>query len=355
MIFPDRGKKQGRICMTSGLYPPVFASYLRLRFSVFLIALLSLPSLAAGKTKHTVGKVWYSYNTVKIYVEPAYPGSDPSFRYNSIGDNRFYIDIFNSRVTSSLNTTINLDDVKMLRRAQYDPTTSRIVVQFNKSGIRPRVKYVNSSKPYILVSWNSGSATTSIKKFKILIDPGHGGVHPGSVGPVMKLKEKDVTLDIAIKLARLYSKRDDVEVRLTRTTDKHLNRNRNLDLMTRKKMAQNWKPDIFISIHVNGNRDRNLNQTEIYYYDYKSLSLARTVRDNLISRLNRNDGEVRRKRFAVIRNNPATYGAVLVESCYISSVRGEKKLSQKDYRIAIAEGLRNSINAFMKSINNANN
>jgi len=331
----------------------------KLLVPLFLIFLVYSPvSSFALKVKHTVGDVWYSDDRVYIYVNPAYSGGRPKFKYNFASGNRFYIDILDSKVSKNLNMQINLDDVKNLRRAQFNPSTSRVVVQFNKSGIKPKVRFVNGSNPYILVSWNGASRSSSgntNNKFKVLIDPGHGGVHPGSVGPVKKLIEKNVTLDIATMLAQLFKDNPDVEVRLTRTTDRHLNANLNLDLAKRKNFARSWKPDIFISIHANGNRDKNLNQTEIYYYNRKSIPLARTVRDNLITRLSRSSGAVRRGNFKVIQNNPATYGAVLVESCYISSVRGENLLSQKNYRQAIAEGLMNSINAFMSSALVANN
>lgn len=325
---------------------------------LIILAVYSPVSSFALRAKHTVGKVWYSNDKVYIYIVPSYPGGSPKFKYNTTTGNRFYVDILNSKVRANLNKAINLDDVKNLRRAQFNPSTSRVVVQFNKSGIKPKVRFINGSNPYILVSWNGSSQVASgnvNKKFRILIDPGHGGVHPGSVGPVKKLIEKDVTLDIAKMLAQMYSGNPDVEVKLTRTTDRHLNANLNLDLAYRKNIAREWKPDIFISIHTNGNRDKNLNQTEVYYYDRKSIALARIVRDNLIASLNRNDGEVRRKPFKVIQNNPATYGSVLVESCYISSVRGENYLSRKNYRRAIAEGLRNAIDAFMSSAAVANN
>ena len=325
---------------------------------LIILVVYSPASSFALIAKHTVGKVWYSNDKVYIYINPAYPGGSPKFKYNSTTGNRFYVDILNSKISTNLNAVINLDDVKNLRRAQNNPSTSRVVIQFNKSGIKPKVRFVNGSNPYILVSWNGTSRSSTGKtnnRFKILIDPGHGGVHPGSVGPIKKLIEKDVTLDIAKMLKQLLADNPDVEVRMTRTTDRHLNANLNLDLAQRKNIAREWKPDIFISIHVNGNRDKNLNQTEVYYYDRKSIALAKAVRDNLITRLNRNAGEVRRRNFKVIQNNPATYGSVLVESCYISSVRGEKLLSQKNYRRAIAEGLRNSIDAFMSSAAVTNN
>lgn len=52
---------------------------------------------------------------------------------------------------------------------------------------------------------------------KICIDPGHGGYDPGAVGPT-GLKEKDVTLDISLRL-RDYLSQVGIEVIMTRTND----------------------------------------------------------------------------------------------------------------------------------------
>ena len=325
-----------------------FSQILRISFALSTIFFINYSAVSlAGTARHTVKKVWYSYDTVKIYIDTAEPGSMPRYRYNMIRGNRFYIDILDSRVETKLNSAINLDDVRVLRRAQFDPNTSRVVIQFNKSGIKPKVRYIDKPKPYILVSWRGSSTSSAGRKFRILIDPGHGGRDIGAVGPVKKIKEKDITLDIALKLEEeLLEKRDDVIVKLTRRTDI------NIAPSARRELSSRWKPDIFISIHANSNaRNKNINQTEIYYYDKKSLPLAKIVRDELIGELRRSEGHIRRLPFLVINKNPATYGSVLVESCYISSRRGENLLSQDWYRKAIAKGLLNSINVFLNTTN----
>jgi len=316
--------------------------------ALFLIFSLNLPveSIAASP-KHVVGKVWYSDDTVTIDIDPSQPGSKPKYIYKMLVEgNRFYIDIINSRISSNLDAAINLDDVQKLRRAQNNPNTSRVVIHFNKSGIKPTVAYKANPKPHFIIAWKGSSTSSHREKFRILIDPGHGGRDVGAVGPVKKMSEKVITLDVALKLEQLLLKRDDVIVELTRRTDIEMK------LSERREKARKWKPDIFISIHVNSSpHSKSLNQTEIYYYDRKSLPLAQIVRDELIDELERPGGQVRRKGYEVIRNNPATYGSVLVESCYISSKRGENYLSQDWYRQEIAKGLRNSIDAFLNSDN----
>ncbi|KPK94662.1 hypothetical protein AMJ80_05400 [bacterium SM23_31] len=318
--------------------------------ALFVISSLNPPvkSIAAA-AKHVVGTVWYSDNTVKVYVDPAQTVSRPKYKYNMLDGNRFYIDIFNSRISSNLDALINLDDVLAVRRAQNNTSTSRVVIHFNKSGIKPTVTYKTSPKPHFLIAWASSSTSSNREKFRILIDPGHGGRDAGATGPIKKMSEKVINLDVALKLEQLLLERDDVIVELTRRTDIEVK------LSERREKARKWKPDIFISIHVNSSEhSKSLNQTEIYYYDRKSLPLAQIVRDELIDELERSGGKIHRKGFEVIRNNPARYGSVLVESCYISSRQGENYLSQDWYRQEIAKGLRNSIDAFL-NLDNINN
>ena len=79
----------------------------------------------------------------------------------------------------------------------------------------------------------------------IVIDAGHGGKDPGTIG-VGRTKEKDVTLGIALKLGRLIQKHlKDVKVVYTRKTDTFV------DLYKRGQIANNANGKLFISIHCN--------------------------------------------------------------------------------------------------------
>ena len=79
---------------------------------------------------------------------------------------------------------------------------------------------------------------------KVVIDPGHGGKHPGCV--YGEQLEKNITLGIALKLGDfIKANYPDVEVIYTRTTDKYV------DLSERGIIANKANADLFISIHIN--------------------------------------------------------------------------------------------------------
>jgi len=103
----------------------------------------------------------------------------------------------------------------------------------------------------------------------IVIDPGHGG-DPGAIAE-SGVTEKEITLDIALRLRRLLSK-GPFEVLLTRDTD------RRLSLDKRVSFANEHKADLFLSIHVNSMEPHTIRALETYYVgpteDPATLKLA---------------------------------------------------------------------------------
>ncbi len=104
---------------------------------------------------------------------------------------------------------------------------------------------------------SSEGKTTALKIKKIVIDAGHGGHDPGAIGR-SGLREKDVNLDIAKKLSKLFSE-NGIEVVMTRKYDTFI------PLEQRAKIANQVEGDIFLSIHANANRVRWMNGFEVYY------------------------------------------------------------------------------------------
>jgi N-acetylmuramoyl-L-alanine amidase len=78
----------------------------------------------------------------------------------------------------------------------------------------------------------------------VVIDAGHGGHDPGAIG-ITGVKEKDVTLSIALKVGGLIEKNTNVKVIYTRKTDVFV------ELYKRAQLANSNHADIFISIHCN--------------------------------------------------------------------------------------------------------
>ena len=104
---------------------------------------------------------------------------------------------------------------------------------------------------------------------RIVIDPGHGG-EPGAMSE-SGVAEKEITLDVALRLRRLMA-HDPYEVLLTRETD------RLMSLDKRVNFANQRKADLFVSIHANWMEPKTIRALETYYIgptdDPATLKLA---------------------------------------------------------------------------------
>lgn len=174
---------------------------------------------------------------------------------------------------------------------------------------------------------------------KICIDPGHGGVDPGGIGP-SGLKEKDVNLAVAKRVAELL--KPIAEVKLTRTTDIAVS------LKDRAHIANSFGCDYFISVHINSFTDRKVGGVETWAYapGGKGEKLARAVQAELVDATGFTNRSVKfNSGFAVLRNTRAP--AILTETGFISNPNEEKLLKTGVFRdkiaMAIAQGVANRI------------
>jgi N-acetylmuramoyl-L-alanine amidase len=117
-----------------------------------------------------------------------------------------------------------------------------------------------------------------LKVAKIVIDPGHGGHDTGTIGPT-GLREKDLVLDVALKLKKLIEENLGSQVVVTRADDTFV------PLEERTAIANQNGADLFISIHANASRDRSARGLETYYLNFTSNAEALEVaaRENATS------------------------------------------------------------------------
>ena len=176
-------------------------------------------------------------------------------------------------------------------------------------------------------------------KYKVVIDPGHGGSDPGAVG-INGLRETDIVLEVSKSVSAFLTNKG-VKTILTRNFE------RTLDLQPRVTKANNSQANAFVSIHANATRGKrkDVNGLETYYYSgYKGYSLAKNIQKQiLIFSPQSPDRGVRRSRFYVIRKT--SMPAALVEIGFVTGMYDADLLRQKAYRdkmsFAIAKGILN--------------
>ena len=176
-------------------------------------------------------------------------------------------------------------------------------------------------------------------KYKVVIDPGHGGSDPGAVG-INGLKETDIVLEVSMKVSELLTAKG-IKTILTRKDE------RTLDLQPRVAKANNSRANAFVSIHANATRGKRseVNGLETYYYSgSEGYSLAKNIHKQiLITSAQSPDRGVRRSRFYVI--SKTSMPAALVEIGFVTGKYDAALLRQKAYRdnmsFAIAKGILN--------------
>jgi N-acetylmuramoyl-L-alanine amidase len=117
-----------------------------------------------------------------------------------------------------------------------------------------------------------------LKVGRIVVDAGHGGHDTGTVGPG-GLQEKDLTLDVALRLGKLLETKLGADVIYTRDDDTFV------PLETRTAIANQNQADLFISIHANSSKEASARGVETYYLNFTSSAEALEVaaRENAVS------------------------------------------------------------------------
>ncbi|MCI4626707.1 MAG: N-acetylmuramoyl-L-alanine amidase [Candidatus Magnetoovum sp. WYHC-5] len=225
---------------------------------------------------------------------------------------------------------------------------------------------------------------------KIVLDPGHGGHDTGAIGP-SGMMEKNVVLDVALKLKALLQKQYGYEVTMTRDKDVYLSLNE------RTAIANKSNADLFVSIHVNADDSGTARGIETYFLNWtndkeaikvaarenditvkkmesaqselgvilsslareskrdESLRLAHFVQNSLVSNVKRNTSYgipknlgVKQALFYVLIG--ASMPAVLAELSFITHQQEEQFLSRKEYRVTMAKALASGISQYLGTV-----
>jgi N-acetylmuramoyl-L-alanine amidase len=178
-------------------------------------------------------------------------------------------------------------------------------------------------------------------RFRVVIDPGHGGPDPGAVG-IGGLRETDVVLDVGLQLAQLLQGRG-VQVLLTRTSEV------DVDLPPRVALANRSGADVFVSLHANAlSLDRpDVNGIETFYYQGgRSYELALSIQQQLMAiSPGTPDRGARPGRFFVIRRT--VMPSVLTEMGFVTGEIDAPRLADARYRQRLAAAVATGILSYL--------
>ncbi|MEB3258427.1 MAG: N-acetylmuramoyl-L-alanine amidase [Cyanobacteriota bacterium] len=178
-------------------------------------------------------------------------------------------------------------------------------------------------------------------RYRVVIDPGHGGPDPGAVG-IGGLRETDVVLDVGLQLAQLLQNRG-VQVLLTRTSEV------DVDLPPRVSLANRSGADLFVSLHANAlSMDRpDVNGIETFYYQGgRAYELALSIQRQLMAvSPGTPDRGARPGRFFVIRRT--VMPSVLTEMGFVTGAIDAPRLADARYRQQLAAALAAGILSYL--------
>ncbi|AET66023.1 N-acetylmuramoyl-L-alanine amidase [Desulfosporosinus orientis DSM 765] len=168
---------------------------------------------------------------------------------------------------------------------------------------------------------------------KVCIDPGHGGYDPGAVG--FGLKEKDLTLDICLRLQPLLEF-NGISTVLTRNGDYAPGNFENYprgELGARVNIAESENVDLFVSVHINAGGGTGA-EVLIIGTGGKAESAAYQVLPHLVEGGNWANRGVKVQNILVLRDT--TMPAILTENGFIDNIIDAGKLKETDFRQTLA-------------------
>ena len=179
-------------------------------------------------------------------------------------------------------------------------------------------------------------------RWRVVIDPGHGGPDPGAVG-IGGLRETDVVLDVSLQIAQLLQARG-VQVLLTRTTEV------DVDLPPRVALANSSGADVFVSVHANAlSMDRpDVNGVETFFFEGgRSRQLAAAIQDQLMAvSPGTPDRGARPGRFFVIRRT--VMPSALVEMGFVTGEIDAPRLADPAFRRRLAQAISAGILSYLQ-------
>ena len=287
-------------------------------------------------------------------------------------------------------TPANVAATKSMSAPTSAPTAVTVTPDKKKSTSKKTAKTVDSAAPAAHEAAPTAAGDRSLiralglKIGRIVIDAGHGGHDTGTIGS-NGLQEKDLVLDVALRLGKLLESRLGAEVIYTRDDDTFI------PLETRTAIANEHQADLFISVHANSSRDESARGVETYYLNFtsnadalevaarenavseksiyelqdlvkkitlkdkidESRELANDVQQSLYAGLSpksptlRNRG-VKKAPFVVLIG--ANMPSILAEISFVSNPTDETKLQTPEYRQKIAESLYKGIAKYVNGL-----
>lgn len=213
----------------------------------------------------------------------------------------------------------------------------------------------------------AGENTQSLKQIipaaggiKVIVDPGHGDTDVGTKGVSTGRLEKEVNLEIALKLKTVLENKG-YTVIMTRESDEPIAAanepdakvRKAADMAKREEIIRTSNADVFVSVHQNFfDQGSGATGPQVFYRDREApgYKLAQYVQSALNEQLGIvNPRDVNSGDYQLLR--PGTQASIIVECGFFSNPEEEQKLQKDDYQQSIAQAVGSGIEAYLSEKN----
>ncbi len=378
--------------------------------------LIFFSSLASANVLKSV-RVWPSPDETRVVIDLT---SEAEYSYFSLtSPDRLVVDLKDTQLKAKL--PLSISDSKILKRIRKssppEKGTYRLVFEL-KTSTKANIFTLNPTpggsyghrlvidlphkqstkptpKPKPAVNKPSTSSSVAAiqpaREVLIIIDPGHGGEDPGSIGPTKKY-EKNATLTISRKLANQLNAIPGIKAKLTRSGDYYVNLNR------RVAIARKNDAHLLISVHADAftsprprggsvfvlntkranteiarwvenhekqsellggsgtafasnTNDKNVNQTlldlQFNHSQKEGYKLATSILKEMGKVAKLHNPKPINTSLAVLRSPQIP--SVLVETGFISNPTEEKLLFQRSHQTKLATAIRKAVVGYLKA------
>lgn len=258
----------------------------------------------------------------------------------SINPQEIYVDLFGATDNSNWITqrSASLGAIDYVDFEQVAEDVYRIILRLkDKYQWGYSISYEGNN---LIVDVRHQPLSLKLKDLTIGLDAGHGGAYPGAISP-SGINEKDVNLDIVLRMRKLLEKKG-AKVVLTREDDS------GPSMTERKEIWRKNNVEIAISVHNNsGGSPLASPGTSVLYKHLSNRPLAEALLHRMLETGLPLFGLVGNFNFSL--NAPTDCPNALIEGVFMSSLEEEEKLADPDFRQLVAEKIILGLEDYLKS------
>lgn len=195
--------------------------------------------------------------------------------------------------------------------------------------------------------------TVPSRNYTVLIDPGHGGTDPGSIGYKTKIHEADLNLKLSLMLKNKLEA-SGINVVMTRENEKAMvegagKKWKKADMEARKELIKKTRPNMVISLHQNSYTNHSLRGAQVFYDKNSEISknIAECIQNEFKQNLDKSIKATSPGDYFMLKCSLAP--SVIVECGFLSNAEEEKLLLSADYQEKIVECIYKGIVKFLQT------